>query len=164
VSASGSAIITKKPRLVDRSLTRERINVPASMSLWSSTRWRSSLTSLRHREATPRRFKTCSLKVFDDDQDGGKISRSEYMLYDKQITVIVSSFEQITSVLPFYEWGTLYYYELDRPLARELVYEEVYSLNDPNYGEYMKTVLKDYARRISRSPGRMCLQLHKRFL
>jgi hypothetical protein len=36
--------------------------------------------SKRDREATPRRFKTCTLKVFDYDEDGGLTSRSAHKL------------------------------------------------------------------------------------
>ena len=126
------------------------------------SRWLSTVQALRDREATPRRFKTCTLKVFDYAPDGGLTSRSEYLLEEIPLTVFVSLFEQITAVLPFEQWGRLYYYELGNAFNRELVYERI-THNDKDFVEYMKTQLDGYARRINRSPARMCFQLHKRF-
>ena len=131
---------------------------PGDMASWSL----STVRALRDREATPRRFKTCTLRVFDYDEDGGLTSRSEYKLAECSLTVLVSLFEQITAVLPFEDWGRLYYYELGHALNRELVYERI-THNDQDFVEYMKTLLDACARRINRSPARMCFQLHKRF-
>jgi hypothetical protein len=128
----------------------------------SMSRWRSTLTALRDREATPRRFKTCTLKVFNYDEDGGLTSRSEYLLKEIPLTVLVSLFEQITAVLPFEQWGRLYYYEQGNAFNRQLVYERI-THNDQDFVEYMKTLLDGYAGRINSSPARMCFQLHKRF-
>ena len=136
---------------------QSRMSRAASMS-----RWRSTITALRDREATPRRFKTCTLKVFDYDEDGGLTSRSEHKLAEMPLTVLVSLFEQMTAVLPFEDWGRLYYYELGNAFNRELVYERI-THNYKDFVEYMKTQLDGYARRINRSPARMCFQLHKRF-
>ena len=116
-------------------------------------------------ETAPRRFtsfKTCTLKVFDYDEDGGLESRSEYKLAEVTITVFGSLFEQMTAVLPFDKWGRLYYYELDNERNRELLYERI-TANDQDFIENTKTLLDDYARRINRSPGRMCFHLHRRF-
>ena len=80
----------------------------------------STVRALPDREATLRRFKTCTLRVFDYDEDGGLTSRSAYKLVECPLTVLVSLFEQITAVLPFEDWGRLYYYELGHALNREL--------------------------------------------
>ena len=135
----------------------------ASRSLSESL---STLRALRDREATPRRFKTCTLKVFDYDEDGGLTSRSAHKLAECPLAVnnnLVSSlFEQITTVLPFEDWGRLYYHELGHAFNRELVYERI-THNDQDLVEHMKTQLDAYARRINSSPSRMCFQLHRRF-
>ena len=128
----------------------------------------STLRALRDREATPRRFKTCTLKVFDYDEDGGLTSRSAHKLAEYPLAVnnnLVtggSLFEQITAVLPFEDWGRLYYHELGHAFNRELVYERI-THNNQDFAESMKTLLDGYASRINSSPTRMCFQLHRRF-
>ena len=124
----------------------------------------STIKALRNRESTTRRFKTCSLKVFNYDEDGNKTRKPEYLLYDKDITLILPLFRQITKVLPFDEWEILFYYEVGHPLLHELLYEQKYRLNDPDYEQHIKTLLDTYcAKKINECPQKICLELHKRF-
>jgi hypothetical protein len=122
------------------------------------------LSILRERELTgskPKAFVT--LKVFDYDEDGGLTSEQRYSLYNKRIMVADSLFDFLDSVLPFKEWGKLYFYEVNYSLNRQMIFEEAYH-NDPDIREHMRSLLDlHYTLKIRTTPQSTCLQLHKRF-
>ena len=121
------------------------------------------LRHLRDREVTGRtRQPVFNLRVFDYDEDGGITSNLQYALCNQRMVLAGSLFDLLDSVLPFEEWGKLYFFVLGS-ITGELVFEESYH-DDPTMREQMRSLLdQDYTRRICRTPNRMCLQLHRRF-
>ena len=121
------------------------------------------LRQLREREVTGRtRHPVFHLRVFDYDEDGGITSKPQYALCNQRMVFAGSLFDLLDSVLPFEEWGTLYFLEGDFR-GREIVFEEFYH-DDPTIREHMRFELDhDYTWRIRRAPDRTCLQLHRRF-
>ncbi len=126
-----------------------------------------SLYSQRTREATGRRISlpTCTLTVFNHDEDGQISCDKKYILKECEITMHFPLFEQITAELPFKEWETLYLLRQGGHLGNPsgiVLYDQKYFVNIRSL-IVLPLDLEWVKERIRQSQEHPHFHLHKRF-
>ena len=119
---------------------------------------------LEKRETTGQRVslppRTCTLTVFNHDENGQISHDKKYILRECQITMLLDLFEQMTAELPFKEWETLYLLRQGGHLGDPrgiLLYDKKYFVSTKSLDlEWVK-------ERIRQSQEHPHFHLHKRF-
>jgi len=117
---------------------------------------------LEKRETTGQRVslppRTCTLTVFNHDENGQISHDKKYILRECQITMLLDLFEQMTAVLPLKEWKTLRLFLHGNFDSRGiLLYQQEYFVNPGHLNfEWVKEIIRQ-----SKEPAHF--HLHKRF-